>query len=340
MGRYLAAGLVTESNRGTWETNVCGKTTSSNRGAHEADAKSNCCSPVRGIRRRCRAPIRQPVGDAVQSETGRGEHPRIRTTAGRPPAPCRFALRQGENAEWLLSKFREFGWDAAIEQFEVLFPTPRQTPPGDDGTFEVRCQARRTRCCGGSDEWPSSSPEQLPTYNAYSIDGDVTAPLVYVNYGRPSDYEELDRLGISVKGAIAIARYGACWRGIKPKVAAERGAVACIIYSDPRDDGYFEGDVFPEGPMRNRDGVQRGSVLDMPLYPGDPLTSRSGGYARSQTADTERDPHPDPNPRAPDFLRRRTASPRSPQGARCPFGMARGPAAHLSHRPRSLERCI
>jgi len=118
--------------------------------------------------------------------------------------------------------------------------------------------------------------EQLPTYNAYSRDGDVTAPLVYVNYGRPVDYEHLDRLGVSVKGAIVIARYGASWRGIKPKVAAEHGAIGCLIYSDPRDDGYFGGEVFPEGPMRSRDGVQRGSVMDMPVYPGDPLTPGVG----------------------------------------------------------------
>ena len=104
----------------------------------------------------------------------------------------------------------------------------------------------------------------------------MTAPLVYVNYGVPADYEQLERLGISVKGAIVIARYGQSWRGIKPKVAAEHGAVGCIIYSDPRDDGYFEGDVFPNGPFRPKDGVQRGSVMDMPVYPGDPLTPGVG----------------------------------------------------------------
>jgi N-acetylated-alpha-linked acidic dipeptidase len=99
---------------------------------------------------------------------------------------------------------------------------------------------------------------------------------VYVNYGRPEDYEQLDRLGVSVRGAIAIARYGQSWRGIKPKVAAEHGAVGCLIYSDPRDDGYSTGDVFPKGPMRPGDGVQRGSVMDMPVAPGDPLTPGTG----------------------------------------------------------------
>src|SRR5205085_3485622 len=118
--------------------------------------------------------------------------------------------------------------------------------------------------------------EQLPVYNAYSIDGDVTAPLVYVNYGIPADYEELDRLGISVKGAIVIARYGLSWRGIKPKVAGEHGAIGCLIYSDPRDDGYQGGPTFPDGPYRPKDGVQRGSVMDMPVYPGDPLTPGVG----------------------------------------------------------------
>ena len=126
------------------------------------------------------------------------------------------------------------------------------------------------------DPTSNQKTEQLPSYHAYSIDGEATAPLVYVNYGIPSDYEELQRMGISVSGAIVIARYGASWRGIKPKVAAEHGAVACIVYSDPRDDGYYTGDVFPEGPQRPKDGAQRGSVMDMPLYPGDPLTPGIG----------------------------------------------------------------
>ncbi|MGA2477068.1 MAG: M28 family peptidase, partial [Terriglobia bacterium] len=127
-------------------------------------------------------------------------------------------------------------------------------------------------------EDPTSSQhdEQLPTYNAYSADGDVTGPLVYVNYGVPEDYEQLERLGISVRGAIVIARYGGSWRGIKPKVGAEHGAVGCLIYSDPRGDGYFQGDVFPAGAFRPREGVQRGSVMDDTLYPGDPLTPGVG----------------------------------------------------------------
>ena len=179
-----------------------------------------------------------------------------------------------DNAEWMLARFREWGWDSKIERFDVLFPTPKERLL--EMVAPKRFLAKLEEPAVTVDPTSGQRTEQLPTYNAYSSDGDVTAPLVYVNYGRPSDYEELDRLGVSVKGAIVIARYGASWRGIKPKVAAEHGAVGCLIYSDPRDDGYFGGDVFPEGPMRARDGVQRGSVADMPVYPGDPLTPGVG----------------------------------------------------------------
>jgi N-acetylated-alpha-linked acidic dipeptidase len=179
-----------------------------------------------------------------------------------------------DNAEWLLSKLKEFGLDAAIENFDVLFPTPQERAV--ELTEPHRFTARLDEPAVAQDPTSSQKAEQLPSYNAYSADGDVTAPLVYVNFGIPADYEELDRLGVSVKGAIVIARYGGSWRGIKPKVAAEHGAVGCLIYSDPHEDGYSAGDVFPAGPMRPKDGVQRGSVMDMPVYPGDPLTPGIG----------------------------------------------------------------
>ena len=185
-----------------------------------------------------------------------------------------------ENAEWILAKFREFGLSARIETFEVLFPTPKERAV--ELLEPVKFTANLREPAEAVDPTSNQASEQLPTYNAYSIDGDVTAPLVYVNYGIPSDYETLDRLGISVKGAIVLARYGASWRGIKPKLAAEHGAVGCIIYSDPRGDGYFQGDVFPNGPYRNKDGVQRGSVMDMPLYPGDPLTPGVGATEKAK----------------------------------------------------------
>jgi len=178
------------------------------------------------------------------------------------------------NAEWLRDQFRSFGWQAEIENFDVLFPTPKERVVEliAPTTFKARLQEPTVAV----DPTSSQHDEQLPSYNAYSIDGDVTGPLVFVNYGVPADYEELERHGVSVKGAVVIAKYGGSWRGIKPKVAAEHGAVGCLIYSDPRDDGYGDGDVFPKGPMRPRDGVQRGSVADMPTYPGDPLTPGIG----------------------------------------------------------------
>ena len=185
-----------------------------------------------------------------------------------------------ENAEWILSKFKEWGLEAEIETFDVLFPTPKTRLV--ELVAPTSFKARLDEPVLALDPTSDQKSEQLPTYNAYSRDGDVEAPLVYVNYGLPADYERLERLGVSVNGAIVIARYGMSWRGIKPKVAAEHGAVGCLIYSDPRDDGYFGGKVFPEGPMRPRDGVQRGSVMDAPLYPGDPLTPGVGATKDAQ----------------------------------------------------------
>ena len=182
-----------------------------------------------------------------------------------------------QNAEWILARFKEWGWDAQIETYDVLFPTPKEriVEMVEPSRFRLTLEEPPVTV----DPTSSQKSEQLPSFNAYSVDGDVTGPLVYVNYGRPVDYEELDRRGISVKGAIVIARYGASWRGIKPKVAAERGAIGCLIYSDPRDDGYWVDGVFPDGPMRSKDGVQRGSVMDIPTYPGDPTTPGRGSTA-------------------------------------------------------------
>jgi N-acetylated-alpha-linked acidic dipeptidase len=184
------------------------------------------------------------------------------------------SLYDKDNAEWILGRFRSFGLEARIEQFDVLFPTPIERVV--ELVAPTRFVARLVEPALSVDPTSGQKKEQLPTYNAYSIDGDVTAPLVYVNLGVPADYEELERRGVSVSGAIVIARYGGSWRGIKPKVAAEHGAVGCLIYSDPADDGYGPGAVFPGGAFRPRDGVQRGSVEDMPLHPGDPLTPGVG----------------------------------------------------------------
>ncbi len=178
-----------------------------------------------------------------------------------------------DNAEWMLARFKEWGFDAHIETFDVLFPTPKERVL--ELLEPTQFHAKLQEPVLAVDPTSNQTSEQLPTYNAYSIDGDVTAPLVYVNYGNRDDYEQLDRLGVSVKGAIVIARYGEGWRGIKPKVAGEHGAIGCIIYSDPKGDGYFHGEDYPEGGWRPREGVQRGSVMDTD-YPGDPLTPGVG----------------------------------------------------------------
>jgi N-acetylated-alpha-linked acidic dipeptidase len=182
-----------------------------------------------------------------------------------------------QNADWILAKFREWGWDAQIERYDVLFPTPKERVLELVAPTRFKASLEEPELPG--DPTSGQKAEQLPSYNAYSVDGDVTGPLVYVNYGRPEDYEELERRGVSVKGAIVIARYAQSWRGIKPKVAAEHGAIGCLIYSDPRDDGYFVDQAFPAGPARSRDSVQRGSVMDMPMYPGDPQTPGAGSTA-------------------------------------------------------------
>jgi N-acetylated-alpha-linked acidic dipeptidase len=193
-----------------------------------------------------------------------------------------------ENADFIAAQFRAWGYDTKIEEFQVLFPTPKtriveMTAP-EKFTLKLNEPGLKEDATSGQQS------EQLPTYNAYSIDGDVTGPLVYVNYGRPVDYEDLEKAGVDVKGKIVISRYGGSWRGIKPKVAAEHGAIGCLIYSDPRDDGYYQGDVYPKGAYRSENGVQRGSVMDMPLYPGDPLTKGVGATKDAKRIETKSAP--------------------------------------------------
>jgi len=178
------------------------------------------------------------------------------------------------NADMQLALFKQWGWDAHIERFDVLYPTPIST------TLELVTPERVK--LGGQEpavaEDPTSSrtADALPPYVAYQGDGDVTAPVVYANYGMPDDYDALEQRGISVKGKIVLARYGGGWRGLKPKLAQEHGAIGSLIYSDPADDSYAEADVYPKGGGRPEGGVQRGSVADMPTYPGDPLTPGVG----------------------------------------------------------------
>lgn len=178
-----------------------------------------------------------------------------------------------ENAEFTLQQFRSWGWDAQIEQFDVLYPTLKRHSLELLGPTRFVASLKEPPVEGDD---TSARTDGLPPYHAYGADGDVTADLVYVNYGMPDDYKELARRGVDVKGKIVIARYGQGWRGLKPKLAYEHGAVGCLIYSDPQDDGYTAGDVYPKGGWRPAGGVQRGSVADMPVYPGDPLTPGVG----------------------------------------------------------------
>ncbi|HET7001628.1 MAG TPA: M28 family metallopeptidase [Puia sp.] len=178
-----------------------------------------------------------------------------------------------EVAEKIQQKFRDYGFDVHMDVYQVLFPAPKirvleMTAPQ---IYHALLKEPALK-----EDGTSGQKDQLPTFNAWSADGNVTAELVYVNYGLSDDYEELAKRGIDVKGRIVIARYGKSWRGIKPKIAQEHGAIGCIIYSDPKDDGYFQGDVYPKGPFKSEYGVQRGSVMDMVVYPGDPLTPGIG----------------------------------------------------------------
>ena len=184
---------------------------------------------------------------------------------------------QKANADWLVKQYKAWGWDAKIEQFDVLYPMPKTRVLELTGPRPYK--ARLEEPVVAEDPYTSDPSPRIPPYNIYAADGDVTAPLIYVNYGNKADYEDLARNGVSVKGAIVIARYGGGWRGLKPKLAAMHGAVGCLIYSDPADDGYGQGDTIPAGPMRPKWGVQRGSVADTTLYAGDPLTPGVGSVA-------------------------------------------------------------
>ena len=178
------------------------------------------------------------------------------------------------NANQILAWFKEWGWDAHIERFWVLYPTPISETFELTGPKPFKATLQEPPIPGDSSA--IATDPALPAYVAYQGDGDVSAPLVYVNYGMQDDYKTLQRLGVSVKGKIVIARYGGGWRGLKPKLAYEHGALGCVIYSDPGNDGYAVDDTYPSGPMRPPHGIQRGSVSDTSLYPGDPLTPGIG----------------------------------------------------------------
>ena len=238
------------------------------------------------------------------------------------------------NAEFQLAKFREWGWDAAIETFSVLYPTPKEVLVELGGAHAFQGASLSEPPVEG-DAATAHNKDELPPYNVYGADGDVTGELVYVNHGMPDDYKELERQGISVKGRIVLTRYGGGWRGLKPKLAYEHGAVGCLIYSDPRDDGYGAGDVYPKGGYRPRDAVQRGSVQDLTLYSGDPLTPGVGATAGAKRlAIKDAKTHAEDS-RAADLVRRCRAAARRPRRARRAASLARRLAADLPHRSRT-----
>ena len=211
---------------------------------------------------------RESIGNNIKQLSSKPHH--LGSTAGKA------------NAEYILGLYKSWGWDAKIETFRVLFPTPKTRVLEMIFPTSYKALLKEPAL---KEDMTSGQEDQLPTYNAWSADGDVTGEVVFVNYGLPADYDELAKLGIDVKGKIAIAKYGHSWRGIKPKVAQEHGAIGCIIYSDPRDDGFGAGDVYPKGAYKSEYGVQRGSVLDMVIYPGDPLTPGVGATEDAKRLD-------------------------------------------------------
>ncbi len=233
------------------------------------------------------------------------------------------------NAEFVRDLFRQWGWDAQIEEFDVLYPTLKHH------TLELVAPGKFTASLTEppiAGDPTTALTDGVPPYNEFGADGDVTGDLVYVNYGMPEDYKELARRGIDVRGKIVIARYGEGWRGLKPKLADEHGAIGCIIYSDPHDDGYARGDVYPKGGWRPAAGVQRGSVLDMPLYPGDPLTPGVGATKHAKRLPLDRGPDGAQDPGDADLIRRCAAAAGGAGRPGRARQLARRAAHHLSPR--------
>jgi N-acetylated-alpha-linked acidic dipeptidase len=233
------------------------------------------------------APIRGFFPDQWQAQHDREEQAkaipqaeRLRIYMDRIAAKPHHAGSPGSEAvaDYLSAQLTEWGLETRIETFEALIPYPTTRTLEMTAPVHFRAKLAEPPI---PDDPATDQDNQLPTFNAYGASGDVTAPLVYANYGQPEDFEYLKKQGVDLKGKIVIVRYGRSWRGLKPKLAQDNGAIGCLIYSDPREDGFFQNDAYPRGPMRPADGVQRGSVMDMALYPGDPL---SPGWASEPTS--------------------------------------------------------
>ena len=181
-------------------------------------------------------------------------------------------------AEYIHSKYVEWGLYSKLVEYQVYLTYPETVRVTLLEPDTVQLDLREPSWKFDKDSYDSRA---VMPFNAYSPSGDVTGQIVYVNRGLPEDYESLSELGIDVAGKIMLARYGGSFRGVKAKVAEEHAALGLILYSDPADDGYMKGDVYPNGPMRPAQAIQRGSLLYLFNYPGDPLTP---GFASVKNA--------------------------------------------------------
>ncbi len=173
-------------------------------------------------------------------------------------------------AEYVAGKFRDAGLDTAIVEYKVWFNYPSEINVDIIAPAGVEMHGPRREHVDGDSL--ADDPRVITPYNAMSASGDAEADVVYANYGTPDDFDKLKQLNVDVRGKIVIVRYGQNFRGVKAFVAQERGAAGVIIYSDPKDDGYYRGDPYPKGPWRPASGVQRGSIGYMFQFPGDPTT--------------------------------------------------------------------
>jgi N-acetylated-alpha-linked acidic dipeptidase len=182
-------------------------------------------------------------------------------------------------AEYVMKKFKSYGLAAEMSVYDVYLPYPKKAEFKITQPIQFTGPTPEAGFIGDKD---SFGPDVIKPFHAYSPSGEAEGQVVYANYGLPEDYEKLDQLGISARDRIMLVRYGRSFRGVKVHVAEERGAAGVLIYSDPADDGYMQGDIYPNGPMRPETGIQRGSVQYMFFYPGDPLTP---GWAATGSAE-------------------------------------------------------
>jgi N-acetylated-alpha-linked acidic dipeptidase len=175
-----------------------------------------------------------------------------------------------KTAEYVAQKFREAGLDTQIVEYRVLLSFPQEVSLDITAPASVKMHGPSREHVDGDPY--QDDPRILPAYNAYSPSGDAEAEVVYANYGSPQDYKELESRKIDVRGKLVLVRYGGNYRGVKSFVAQEHGVAGVIIYSDPIDDGYYRGDMYPKGPYRPATGIQRGSVDYTFKYAGDPTT--------------------------------------------------------------------